>query len=94
VTPVAATVGTSFGGSTTPWDVVLPSATKPANASNISLGCSAGEARFTVDGERRVVGAGETLIVPAGVRHSPGHHGTFGPRLAAASGARASSTAR
>jgi mannose-6-phosphate isomerase-like protein (cupin superfamily) len=31
---------------------------------------SAGEARFTLDGEERLVGAGETLVVPAGVRHS------------------------
>jgi hypothetical protein len=31
---------------------------------------TAGEARFTLDGEERVVGPGETLDVPAGVPHS------------------------
>jgi quercetin dioxygenase-like cupin family protein len=36
----------------------------------------AGEAHFTLDGEARVAGAGETLVVPAGVRHSEGNAGT------------------
>jgi hypothetical protein len=31
---------------------------------------SAGEAHFTIDGEQRVVGSGETIVVPVGVRHS------------------------
>jgi quercetin dioxygenase-like cupin family protein len=35
----------------------------------------AGEARFTLGGEERVAGAGETIIVPAGVRHSEGNPG-------------------
>ncbi len=37
----------------------------------------AGEAHFTLNGEARVVAAGETLVVPVGVRHSeanPGSH--------------------
>jgi len=36
---------------------------------------TAGEARFTLDGEERVARAGETIIVPAGVRHSEGNPG-------------------
>jgi mannose-6-phosphate isomerase-like protein (cupin superfamily) len=36
----------------------------------------AGEAHFTLDGERRVVGAGETLVVPLGVRHSEANPGS------------------
>jgi mannose-6-phosphate isomerase-like protein (cupin superfamily) len=35
-----------------------------------------GEAHFTVDGEEHVVGPGETLDVPAGVRHSESNQGT------------------
>jgi len=35
----------------------------------------AGEARFTLDGEERMAGAGETIIVPPGVRHSEGNQG-------------------
>jgi quercetin dioxygenase-like cupin family protein len=31
---------------------------------------AAGEAHFTLDGEERVAGAGETIVVPVGVRHS------------------------
>jgi mannose-6-phosphate isomerase-like protein (cupin superfamily) len=31
---------------------------------------TAGEAHFTLDGEERVVGPGETLIVPVGARHA------------------------
>jgi len=31
---------------------------------------SAGEGRFTVNGEERVVGPGETVVIPAGVPHS------------------------
>jgi quercetin dioxygenase-like cupin family protein len=37
----------------------------------------AGEAHFTVNGEPRVAGPGETIVVPVGVRHSetnPGPH--------------------
>jgi quercetin dioxygenase-like cupin family protein len=36
---------------------------------------TAGEARFTLHGEERVARAGETIIVPAGVRHSEGNPG-------------------
>jgi quercetin dioxygenase-like cupin family protein len=36
---------------------------------------TAGEAHFTLDGQERVARAGETVIVPAGVRHSEGNHG-------------------
>jgi quercetin dioxygenase-like cupin family protein len=36
----------------------------------------AGEAHFTVGGERRVVGPGETIVVPAGVRHSESNPGS------------------
>jgi len=32
-----------------------------------------GEATFTVDGERRTAKAGETIVVPPGVRHSEGN---------------------
>jgi len=35
-----------------------------------SFAISAGVAHFTLDGEERVVRAGETIVVPAGVRHS------------------------
>ena len=35
----------------------------------------AGEAHFTLDGEQRIAGAGETIIVPAGVPHSEGNLG-------------------
>jgi quercetin dioxygenase-like cupin family protein len=34
---------------------------------------TAGQARFTLDGHERVAAAGETVIVPAGVRHSEGN---------------------
>jgi len=37
---------------------------------------TAGEAHFTLDGEARVVGPGETIVVPAGVRHSEGNPGS------------------
>lgn len=37
---------------------------------------SAGEARFIVDGETHVVGPGETIVVPVGVRHSETNQGT------------------
>jgi quercetin dioxygenase-like cupin family protein len=37
---------------------------------------TAGEAHFTVDGEKRVVGPGETIVVPVGVRHSESNPGT------------------
>jgi quercetin dioxygenase-like cupin family protein len=36
---------------------------------------TAGQAHFTLDGEERVAEAGETIIVPAGVRHSEGNPG-------------------
>ncbi len=36
----------------------------------------AGEAHFTLDGESRVVGAGETIVVPVGVRHSEANRGS------------------
>jgi mannose-6-phosphate isomerase-like protein (cupin superfamily) len=36
----------------------------------------AGEAHFTVNGEQRVVGPGETIVVPAGVRHSESNPGS------------------
>ena len=36
---------------------------------------TAGEARFTINGEARVARAGETLVVPAGVRHSESNPG-------------------
>jgi mannose-6-phosphate isomerase-like protein (cupin superfamily) len=35
----------------------------------------AGEARFTLDGKQIVARAGETVVVPAGVRHSEGNPG-------------------
>ena len=35
----------------------------------------AGQAHFTLDGEPRVAGAGETIVVPAGVPHSEGNPG-------------------
>ena len=37
---------------------------------------TAGEAHFTLDGEALVATAGETVIVPAGVRHSEGNPGS------------------
>ena len=37
---------------------------------------TAGEAHFTLDGEERVVGPGETLVVPIGVRHSESNPGS------------------
>src|SRR5262245_66355806 len=37
---------------------------------------TAGQAHFTLDGEKRVAGAGETIIVPAGIPHSEGNPGT------------------
>jgi len=37
---------------------------------------TAGEAHFTVAGEQRVVGPGETLVVPIGVRHSESNPGS------------------
>jgi hypothetical protein len=36
----------------------------------------AGEAHFTVNGEERVVGPGETIVVPIGVRHSEANSGS------------------
>jgi quercetin dioxygenase-like cupin family protein len=38
----------------------------------------AGEAHFTLDGEERVVGAGETLVVPVGARHAEANRGQAG----------------
>jgi mannose-6-phosphate isomerase-like protein (cupin superfamily) len=37
---------------------------------------TAGEAHFTLDGEPRVVGAGETIVVPVGVPHSEANRGS------------------
>jgi quercetin dioxygenase-like cupin family protein len=37
---------------------------------------SAGQARFTVDGEQRVVGAGEAITVPVGVPHAETNAGS------------------
>jgi hypothetical protein len=37
---------------------------------------SAGEAHFTLGDEERVVGPGETLVVPVGVRHSESNPGS------------------
>jgi quercetin dioxygenase-like cupin family protein len=37
---------------------------------------TAGEALFTIAGEERVLTAGETLVVPAGVRHSEANRGS------------------
>ena len=36
---------------------------------------AAGEAHFTVNGEERVVGPGETIVVPIGVRHTESNPG-------------------
>jgi quercetin dioxygenase-like cupin family protein len=36
---------------------------------------TSGEARFTLNGEELVARAGDTVVVPAGVRHSEGNHG-------------------
>jgi len=36
----------------------------------------AGEAHFTLAGEERVVGPGETIVVPVGVRHSEANPGS------------------
>lgn len=36
---------------------------------------AAGEAHFTLNGERRVVGAGESIVVPVGTRHSEANPG-------------------
>ncbi|HUC37950.1 MAG TPA: cupin domain-containing protein [Acidimicrobiales bacterium] len=36
----------------------------------------AGEAHFTLNGEERVAGVGETIFVPAGARHSEGNVGS------------------
>jgi quercetin dioxygenase-like cupin family protein len=35
-----------------------------------------GQAHFTLNGEVHIAGAGETVVVPAGVRHSEGNHGS------------------
>lgn len=37
---------------------------------------SVGEAHFTVNGEERVVGPGQTIVVPVGVRHSESNPGS------------------
>jgi quercetin dioxygenase-like cupin family protein len=37
---------------------------------------AAGEAHFTVNGEERIVGPGETIVVPIGVRHSESNRGS------------------
>lgn len=38
---------------------------------------TAGEGHFTLGDEERVVGAGQTLVVPAGVRHSQANRGSI-----------------
>jgi mannose-6-phosphate isomerase-like protein (cupin superfamily) len=38
---------------------------------------TAGEGHFTLDDEERVVGPGQTLVVPAGVRHSQSNRGSI-----------------
>jgi Cupin domain len=37
---------------------------------------NAGEGHFVLDGEERIVGAGETIVVPVGVRHSQQNRGS------------------
>jgi quercetin dioxygenase-like cupin family protein len=37
---------------------------------------TAGEAHFTVNGQKRVIGPGETIVVPIGVRHSESNPGS------------------
>jgi mannose-6-phosphate isomerase-like protein (cupin superfamily) len=37
----------------------------------------AGDAHFTVDGEEHALGPGESIVVPAGVRHSEGNPGSI-----------------
>ena len=37
---------------------------------------TAGEAHFTVNGEKRVIGPGEAIVVPIGVRHSESNPGS------------------
>lgn len=37
---------------------------------------TAGEAHFTLNGNERVVGAGDTIVVPVGVRHSEANPGS------------------
>ena len=39
---------------------------------------TSGEARFTLDGEELTARAGQTIVVPAGVRHSEGNPGPAG----------------
>jgi mannose-6-phosphate isomerase-like protein (cupin superfamily) len=41
-----------------------------------SFAISVGVAHFTLDGEERVVRAGETIVVPVGVRHSEANRGS------------------
>jgi len=36
---------------------------------------TSGEARFTLDGKKLIATAGDTVVVPAGVRHSEGNPG-------------------
>ncbi len=38
---------------------------------------TSGEALFTIDGEERALGAGETIVVAAGVRHSEANRGSI-----------------
>jgi mannose-6-phosphate isomerase-like protein (cupin superfamily) len=46
----------------------------PAQEERFSI--HAGEAHFLVDGVERVVGAGETIVVPVGARHSESNRGS------------------
>jgi quercetin dioxygenase-like cupin family protein len=52
---------------------VLPEHVHPGQEERFII--TAGEAHFTVNGEERVIGAGETLVVPAGVRHAESNPG-------------------
>jgi mannose-6-phosphate isomerase-like protein (cupin superfamily) len=53
---------------------VLPEHVHPHQEERFII--TAGEAHFTFNGAERLVGAGETLVVPAGVRHSESNPGS------------------
>jgi Cupin domain len=52
----------------------IPEHFHPCQEERFSI--TAGEAHFTVDGEERVVGAGEAIVVPLGTRHSERNRGS------------------
>ena len=52
----------------------IPEHTHPYQEERFMI--DAGEANFTLDGEQRVVGAGEAITVPVGVRHSETNAGS------------------